>query len=65
MSKFGNAVKATCIVLGFCCAGLAAAALCYFVKVAGWGVLAPLLGLLPFVAFGFLVYLVYARLERG
>ena len=64
MEKFERAVKATCIVLGFCCAGLLAAILVGLAKAAKSVFLLFLAVVAPFVAFGLAVYLVYRFLGR-
>lgn len=62
--KMVNAVKATAIVLGFCCAALLAALLVALAKTAKSVFLLLLAIVAPFVAFGLAVWLVYKFLER-
>lgn len=62
-TKVVNAVKATAIVLGFCCAALAAALMVALGKVAKDVLLIGLAILSPFAVLALAIYLVYRYLE--
>ena len=64
MEKMERAVKAVCIVIGFCCAALLAAILVGLAKAAKSLFLLLLAAIAPFAAFGLAVYLVYRWLGR-